>query len=1070
MDIIKNETEINEYWRQEGISKKFLEMNKGNQLFRFLEGPPFCTGTMHNGHILSKTIKDTIVRHFHKKGFDIKYNATWDTHGLPIEGLIEKQLGLYTKDQIEEYGIDKFNDECRKIIYQCIEDWDKDTKRLGQWIDFENQLATCDLSYMNVLWKKFNELYEKGYVYEGTRVMPYSAKLGTSLSNFEAKQNYKDVDDDSAIVMFKSCEDNNLYYLVWTTTPWTLSSNMSLCVNSNVNYVTVELESNYYVLAKALLKKVFGKKPFKIIDEYSGTKLVDCEYEPIMDYYKNTPYTYKIVADNFVTTTSGTGIVHLAPAFGADDHRVCLEHNLINKDDSPLQLRCHIDAHCNYLPIIHDYSGRFVKDCDKDIMSDLKQRNVLFKKESINHSYPFCYRTDTPLIYRVQSTWFLEVSAIKQKLLEHNLKSSWYPQHVQMKRFHNWLEEVQDWNIARERYWGTCIPLWISEDKSEVYCVKSSNELEQLAGLEPNSLKDLHREFIDKITFKSPKTGKLLTRVPYVYDCWYESGMMPYVYYNDKQRKGDFNVDFIAEGLDQTRGWFYTLHVLSVMLDDKPAFNHNIINGIVLAEDGKKMSKRLKNYTDPMKLVNEFGADALRMYLLSSNAVKAEPLKFKDEGLKEVIRAIIIPLNSAYGFLSDYIKLYEESFNEKFLVISQLVSSDNNFNMYLAEKLDEFKTKMINDLNNYNLCNLYNYIREFVDILNNNYIRLNRAKFKSSNKNEAYDVLNMLCLTLYNVSLLLSPILPYYSEYLHQCIVKYFTIDYHCSVHLKLYDKFINIKNEYLRLENNSNESLFMLLKYYKKNVTECEYLFKIIGLIGKFKAERKLSLSTPIDNITICLKDTTINIYNELIQKDCRIININKIKQIDTYLNYNFVPNQKSIGTKYRKESKNVINLLSKLSYSKLKEMYDNNDIVLVDENDCDKVYKLEQSDLQTKIEVIPYDTYEYIMDDNSEILIYFDMNETENTIMRNYIDILTSTIQNKRKELGLKVWNKIELNLITKNELLINAYNTYKKLLDDILSYELKLNDKNKYDNKYEIKSNTNVIIGYFELTICV
>ena len=776
--------------------------------------------------------------------------------------------------------------------------------------------------------------------------------------------------------------------------------------------------------------------------------------------------------------TSGTGIVHLAPAFGADDHRVCLEHNLINKDDSPLQLRCHIDTHCNYLPIIHNYTGRFVKDCDKDIMNELKQRNLLFKKESINHSYPFCYRTDTPLIYRVQSTWFLEVSKIKTKLLEHNLKSSWYPQHVQMTRFHNWLEEVQDWNIARERYWGTCIPLWISEDKSETYCVKSAQHLEELANLEKGSLTDLHREFVDKIKFKSPKSGKLMTRISATFDCWYESGMMPYVYYNDEQRKGEFNVDFIAEGLDQTRGWFYTLHVLSVMLDNKPAFQHNIINGIVLAEDGKKMSKRLKNYTDPMKLVNEFGADALRMYLLSSSAVKAEPLKFKDEGLKEVIRAIHIPLNSAYGFMCDYIKLYEETFNEKFLVVPQLAMSDNKFNIYLAEKLDEFKTKITDDLDDYNLCNLYTYIREFVDVLNNNYIRLNRAKFKSSNNNEAYEVLNMLCLTLYNVSLLLSPILPYYSEYLHQCIVKYFTLDYHKSVHLKNYDEFIDIREEYLTLEvctrkeavkSMLNCEYSKLCNYYNSNYNECEYLFKIISLIGRFKAEHKLSLSTPIDNITICLKDKTINIDKDLIKKDCRIIEIKETKQIENYLNYSFKPNQKEIGTKFRKESKIVNKLLSNIEYSKLKEMYDTNDIVLID-NINEKKYNLEQNDLEIQIKVVPYDNYQYIIDDNSEILIYFDMNETENTIMRNYIDILTSTIQNKRKELGLKVWNKIELNLITKNELLINAYNTYKKLLDDILSYELKLNDKNKYDNKYEIKSNTNVIIGYFELTICV
>jgi len=1071
MDIVKNELNIANYWRDEGISKKFLEMNKGNQLFRFLEGPPFCTGTMHNGHILSKTIKDTIVRHFHKKGYDIKYNATWDTHGLPIEGLIEKQLELYTKDKIEEYGIDKFNDECRKIIYQCINDWDKDTKRLGQWIDFDNQLATCDFSYMNVLWEKFNELYEKGYVYEGTRVMPYSVKLGTSLSNFEAKQNYKDVDDDSAIVKFKSTTNPKLYYLVWTTTPWTLSSNMALCINLNITYVTVEYEDDLYILAEPLLKKVFGKKKYKVIDTYGGHVLLNNEYEPIMDYYKDVPHTYKIVSDEFVTMTSGTGIVHLAPAFGADDHRVCLSHNIINKDDNPLQLRCHIDAHCNYLPIVSNYSGRFVKDCDKYIMNELKERNQLFKKESINHSYPFCYRTDTPLIYRVQSTWFLEVNAVKQQLLENNLKSSWYPKHVQTSRFHSWLEEVQDWNIARERYWGTCVPLWVSEDKSEVYCVKSAKHLEELAKLEPNSLTDLHREFVDKITFKSPKTGNILTRVPYTFDCWLESGMMPYVYYNEEQRQGDFNVDFIAEGLDQTRGWFYTLNVLSVMLDNKPAFQHNIINGIVLAEDGKKMSKRLKNYTDPMKLVNEFGADALRMYLLSSNAVKAEPLRFKDEGLKEVIRSIHIPLNSALSFFNDYVKAFEKTFNEKFLLNEYLLVSENSFDMYLVEHLDNFKVKLQNDLNTYNLNNLNTYINEMIDVLNNNYIKFNRNRFKSQNKEECYISLNMLGVVLYDISLLVSPILPYFSEYLHQQILVYMNDSYNCSVHLKTYKgNYINIINMYKKCETKQdiildNKLYKSYLNYYSYKVNSCNYLFKIINLIGRFKSENKLSFKQPINKIKVYLTRGFYNIDTSLIQKDCRIIDIDLSFEIADNISYIYKPNQKNLGVKYRKESKKVCKLLETYSYDDLNKMYIENNIILKDDT---SEYILEKDDLTYEIKVIEKDNFKSILEEESKILIYFDMTETEETKMRSYVDILTSTIQNKRKELGLNVWNVIQLNLSTTNETLLAGYHKYNSLINDLLQYKLELNNEKHYKHLFPIQTEDNEIIGTVSLNI--
>ncbi len=581
-----------------------------------------------------------------------------------------------------DMGVANYNAECRGIVTRYTAEWEKTVNRLGRWIDFKNDYKTMDPEFMESVWWVFDTMFKKGLVYRGYKVMPYSTYCGTPLSNFEAGLNYKDVNDPAAVVSFPLESDPNVSLLAWTTTPWTLPSNLALCVNEKFEYVKIidkTRGNRVFILLEKRLGQIFPEvnKPtctdeiratlYEVVERMTGDKLVGLKYTPLFNYFVATnPQAFRVVSDSYVTEEGGTGIVHQAPAFGEDDYRVCLKNDIVAKGED---LPCPVDANGLFTTEVPEFVGRNVKEADNDICAHLKNTGRLVLKEQYAHSYPFCWRSETPLIYKAVPSWFVSVEKIKPQLLANNNLTYWVPAFVQEKRFHNWLADAKDWAISRNRFWGTPIPLWISDDLEEIVTIGSVEELYQLSGVR---VTDLHKEHVDHITIPSKQGKGLLKRVDEVFDCWFESGSMPYAqmhypFENKERFTNGFPADFIAEGLDQTRGWFYTLMVISTCLFDKPAFKNLIVNGLVLAADGKKMSKRLKNYPAPEIVVNECGADALRLYLINSPVVRADVLKFQQEGVVEVVRGVLLPWFNTFRFFTQCVDRWESISGTKFV-------------------------------------------------------------------------------------------------------------------------------------------------------------------------------------------------------------------------------------------------------------------------------------------------------------------------------------------------------------------------------------------------------------------
>ncbi|XP_055998788.1 isoleucine--tRNA ligase, cytoplasmic-like isoform X2 [Ostrea edulis] len=773
------EEKILKYWKEIDAFRTSLKQSKGKPRYTFYDGPPFATGLPHYGHILAGTIKDVVTRWAHQTGFHVDRRFGWDCHGLPVEYEIDKTLGIKGPEDVEKMGIAAYNAECRKIVMRYSTDWEEIVTRLGRWIDFENDYKTMYPSFMESIWWVFKELYNKGLVYKGSKVMPFSTACNTPLSNFESGQNYKDVVDPAVIVNFPLLDDPDVAIIAWTTTPWTLPSNLSVCVNPDMDYIKVKDKSTgkVYIMMEARLEALFKKADeYTILEKFKGRTLEGKKYEPVFPYFKymrEQTGAFRVLMDDYVTAESGTGIVHQAPYFGEDDYRVCLKYGIITRD---MKIICPVDASGKFTNQVTDFKGQYVKDADKAISKNLKERGRLVHQSTFKHSYPFCWRSETPLIYKAVPSWFVRVEQATTQLLENNQKTYWVPDFVKEKRFANWLREARDWAISRNRYWGTPIPLWISEDGEEIVCVGSVEELKRLSGVE---VKDLHRESVDNITIPS-KLGKgVLRRTSEVFDCWFESGSMPYaqVHYPFERKKefdDTFPADFIAEGIDQTRGWFYTLLVLSTLLFGKPPFKNLIVNGIVLAEDGNKMSKRLKNYPDPMLIVHKYGADALRLYLCNSPAVKAEGLKFKEEGVERVLKDVFLPWYNAYRFFMQNVDRYQTEEGLEFLYNESKITKRSNYKdrwiMSLAQSLIKF-VRM--EMQAYRLYTVMPRLVKFVDQLTNWYVRMNRKRLKGEGGlDDCREALETLFSVLMTMIRLMAPMIPYITEHMFQNLRK----------------------------------------------------------------------------------------------------------------------------------------------------------------------------------------------------------------------------------------------------------------------------------------------------------
>ena len=827
IDFSKQEEAVLRFWEQNDVFKKSVSAHGKRADYVFFDGPPFATGLPHFGHFVPGTIKDIIPRYKTMKGFRVERRFGWDCHGLPIENLIEKELGLNSKTDIEKYGVAEFNEACRASVLRYVKEWKQTITRLGRWVDFDNDYKTMEPDFMESIWWVLKTLWDKELLYEGYYILPYCPRCSTVLSNHELNLGgYKDVHDPAITVRFKvlppvknsaaakafsgNALPENTALLAWTTTPWTLPSNLGLAVGADIDYALIEDGGEHYILAlprlsayfaqggtkEKALKEKDGEAQPKILWTKKGAELEGLRYEPLFPYFKHLAAdengtnkeagqgAFRVLLGDFVTTEDGTGIVHTAPGFGEDDNRIF--------KTTGVPTVCPVDAECKFTGEVPEYQGLFVKDADKQIIERLKNEGKLFKRDQILHSYPHCWRCSSPLIYRAVASWFVSVEKVKEKMLKANAKINWQPAHIKTGRFGKWLEGARDWAISRNRYWGNPIPVWKCPDCGETLCVGSRAELKELSGTYPE---DMHKHFVDTITIPCKKCGGTMKRIPEVLDCWFESGAMPYAqqhypFENKEKFEAGFPADFISEGLDQTRGWFYTLTVLAAALFDEPAFKNCIVNGLVLAEDGKKMSKSLRNYTDPNEVIKQFGADALRLFLMNSNVVKADDLKYSDSGVRDVLKGILIPFWNSYSFYITYANIdgITPPADSDGGLAAFLDTLNNPLDLWILSVTEKLVADVTAALDAYDLSQAVPPMIEYIDLLNNWYIRRSRRRFwKSENDGDKAQAYETLYRALKKFSLVAAPVIPFITESIWQNLK---TENDALSIHLASYPEY----------------------------------------------------------------------------------------------------------------------------------------------------------------------------------------------------------------------------------------------------------------------------------------
>ena len=775
LNFVEREKEVIAFWKQNRIFEKSVEKNEGGEEFSFFDGPPTANGKPHIGHILTRVMKDIIPRYQTMKGRHVLRKAGWDTHGLPVELEVEKSLGMDGKQDIEKYGIEPFIKKCKESVWKYTDEWRKMSDRVGYWVDMDNPYVTYHDDYIESVWWALKEIHKKGLLYKGHKIVPYCPRCGTALSSHEVAQGYKDVKETSVVARFRIKGRENAYILAWTTTPWTLPSNVALCMNPDETYAEIESGGARYILAEALVSKFFEN--YTVIGKKTGKEYEGTEYEPLFDYAKGTfrEKAYYVVCDGYVTLTDGTGVVHIAPAFGEDDYKVGKKYRL-----PVVQLvneRGCFDDRCPEL------SGLFAKKADKLILDMLEERGLLFKKLPYEHSYPFCWRCDTPLLYYARSSWFIEVTKVKEQLLAANRSVNWMPETIRDGRMGNFLENVIDWGLSRDRYWGTPLPVWVCPDCGEIEVIGSKAELKEKCGVEGDI--ELHRPYLDELTCTCPKCGGKMKRTPEVIDCWFDSGSMPFAQYHYPFENKDlfdetFPADFISEAVDQTRGWFYTLLAISTILFGRAPFKNCIVLGHVNDKDGVKMSKHKGNVVDPWSVLDKQGADAVRWYFYTNSAPWI-PSRFGAEAVSEVQRKFQGTLWNTYAFFALYAEIDGYDPSKYDLKSCKLTLMDK----WVLSKLNTLVKNVDAMLAKYNITDSARAIQDFSDVLSNWYVRRGRDRYWGSEMTEdkaaAYTTLYAVLTTLAKV---IAPYTPFMAEMMYQNLVPAFYPEAPESVHL----------------------------------------------------------------------------------------------------------------------------------------------------------------------------------------------------------------------------------------------------------------------------------------------
>ena len=998
LDFVNKEKQIIDFWKKNNIFEKSINARNDSPVFTFYDGPPTANGLPHIGHVLTRAIKDIIPRYKTMKGYKVLRKAGWDTHGLPVELEIEKKLNISGKPQIESFGIEPFVKECKESVFKYESLWVDMSNRVGFFADMLNPYVTYYNEYIESVWWALKQIWEKGLIYKGHKVVPYCPRCGTSLSSHEVAQGYKDVKDKTAFAKFLIKDTTDEYFLAWTTTPWTLPSNVALAVNPDELYAKIQIDNEKYILAKALIEKLFEKDQYKLLDTFKGKSLEGISYIPLFDYAKNMidKKAHYVVCDGYVTLTDGTGIVHLAPAFGEDDYRVCKNYdlpviNLVNEEGK-------------FVNEVTDFAGIFVKDADIDIIKKLKTENKLLKAENYEHSYPFCWRCDTPLLYYARNTWFIAMTKVKDNLIKNNDTVTWYPDNIKKGRFGNFLENVVDWGLSRERYWGTPLPIW------ECACghkelIGSIKELKEKAKNCPDDI-ELHKPYIDNVHLNCPKCQSDMKRVTEVIDCWFDSGCMPfaqwhYPFENEEIFNQNFPADFISEAIDQTRGWFYTLMAISTLIFDKAPYKNVIVLGHVQDKNGKKMSKSKGNAIEPTYILEKQGTDAVRWYFYSNSAPWL-PNRFYEEAVNEGQRKFMGTLWNTYAFYVLYANI--DNFNAKNYTLDykNLAPMDK----WILSKLNSLIKFVDNGLNNYKLTETARALLEFIDELSNWYVRRSRERFwAKAMDNDKISAYMTLYTALTNVIKLAAPFVPFITEAIYQNLV--------------------------VKIDENAKESIHLCdFPTYDESLIDKDLehdMDIVLSIVVAGRAARNnvnVKNRQPLQNMYIKSNKILDNMFIDIIKDELNIKDINFKDDLSSFTSYSFKPLLKVVGKKYGKFVPQITQFLKETPSASLMEDLKNKGFIQL--NIEGEEIKLTEDELLIEMSKLEG----FVSETEKDITIVIDTTLTESLIEEGFIREIISKIQTMRKEAEFNVLDRIEIcytgnekisNIITKNSIQI-------------------------------------------------
>ncbi len=1016
LKFVEREREVEKFWRDNHIFEKSIEDRKDAPTYMFYDGPPTANGKPHIGHALTRVIKDMIPRYRTMKGYKVPRKAGWDTHGLPVEIEVEKELGINGKEQIEKYGVAPFIEKCKESVWKYKSMWEQFSNVIGFWADMDDPYVTYHNSYIESEWWALKQIWDKGLLYKGFKVVPYCPRCGTPLSSHEVAQGYKDVKERSAIVRFKK-KDEDVYFLAWTTTPWTLPSNVALCVNPDEEYSKVKQGDYTYILASALVETVL-KEDYTVLENYKGKELEGIEYEPLWGGLNVKGKAWYVVCDNYVTLTDGTGIVHIAPAFGEDDSRIGRNYNL-----PFVQL---VDAQGN-LTKETKWEGVFVKDADKLVLKDLEESGKLFDAPVFEHSYPHCWRCNTPLIYYARESWYIKMTAVKEDIIRNNNTINWIPESIGKGRFGDWLENIQDWAVSRNRYWGTPLNVWICEC-GHMHSIGSIEELKSMSKNCPEDI-ELHRPYIDAVTITCPECGKEMKRTPEVLDAWFDSGSMPfaqhhYPFENQEKFEAQYPADFISEAVDQTRGWFYSLLAISTLIFNRAPYKNVIVMGHVQDEDGQKMSKSKGNAVDPMDALNKFGADAIRWYFYVNSAPWL-PNRFHDKAVEEGQRKFLGTLWNTYAFYVLYADIDNFDPTKYSLEYDKLSVMDK----WLLSKLNTLVKTVDDYLSNYKITETARALQSFTDDMSNWYVRRCRERFwakgMEQDKINAYMTLYTALITLSKIS---APMIPFMTEEIYQNLVRSVDKNAPESIHLTDFPK---VNEEFIDkdLEVSMDEVLDIV----------------VLGRAARNSANIKNR--QPIGNMYVKAENVLSPFYVEIIEDELNVKAVEFKDDVEEFVSYSFKPQLKTVGPKYGKLLGKIKEVLASLDgHAAMKSLNDTGSVDF--EFDGEKV-SLGREDLL--IETAKND--DFVTEADNKTTVVLDIRLSEELIEEGFVRELISKIQTMRKEAGFEVVDHIVLSqsgndriaeIIKKNEAVIK---------NDTLADEIVYNNVEGYTKDWNL-----------------